>query len=235
MKGRLFVSAALLALIAASPALADRHDKDNPSNDSSPRPSREAPPPREHQAPVQSVAPGGGMGGGRHEQGTASPAVAPTGGGMAGTRHRTRTDTGATGPTMSGSRRDVAPNTMMRPSRRGTAIAPSGTMAPRGGSIGTGAHVHNHAFDSMRRAFSAPRRFRAGVYVRPSGWYYHRWTYGEFLPVFFFSRNYWILDWEDFALDDPPPGTVWVRYGNDALLIDEYTGEVIEVVYGIFY
>jgi Ni/Co efflux regulator RcnB len=233
MKSRLLISAALLALVAATPALADRHDKDNPSNDNSPRPSREAPPPRERPAPVQSVAPGGGMGGGRHEQGGA--AVAPTGGMGARTFHRTRTDTGATGPTMSGSRRDVAPNTMMRPSRRGTAIAPSGTMAPRGGAIGTGAHVHNHAFDSMRRAFSAPRRFRAGVYVRPSGWYYHRWTYGEFLPVFFFTRNYWILDWEDFALDDPPPGTVWVRYGNDALLIDEYTGEVIEVVYGIFY
>jgi len=173
------------------------------------------------------------MGGARHEQGTASPAVAPTGGGMAGARHRTRTDTGATGSTMGGTR----PNTMMRPNRRGTAIAPtnSGAMAPRSGAIGTGAHVHNHAFDSMRRAFAAPQRFRAGVYVRPSGWYYHRWTYGEFLPAFFFSRSYWILDWEDFALDDPPPGTVWVRYGNDALLIDEYTGEVIEVVYGIFY
>ena len=37
------------------------------------------------------------------------------------------------------------------------------------------------------------------------------------------------------ALDPPPPGTVWVRYGNDALLIDRYSGEVIQVVYGIFY
>jgi Ni/Co efflux regulator RcnB len=31
------------------------------------------------------------------------------------------------------------------------------------------------------------------------------------------------------------PGTVWVRYGDDALLIDQYTGEVIQVAYGIFW
>jgi hypothetical protein len=33
----------------------------------------------------------------------------------------------------------------------------------------------------------------------------------------------------------PPPGTVWVRYGSDAVLIDRDTGEVIRVVYNIFY
>jgi Ni/Co efflux regulator RcnB len=87
----------------------------------------------------------------------------------------------------------------------------------------------------MRRAFNAPQRFHFGTYHRPSGWYFHRWTFGEFLPAFFFARNYWILDWANFDLDDPPPGTVWVRVGDDALLIDEYSGEVIEVVYGIFY
>jgi Ni/Co efflux regulator RcnB len=53
--------------------------------------------------------------------------------------------------------------------------------------------------------------------------------------VFFFTRNYWILDWGAFDLDDPPPGTVWVRVGDDALLIDEYTGEIIIVEYGIFF
>ena len=87
----------------------------------------------------------------------------------------------------------------------------------------------------MRRVTTATQRFHFGTYVRPSGWYFHRWTFGEFLPAFFFTSNYWILDWGNFYLDPPPPGTVWVRVGNDALLIDRYTGEVIEVVYGIFY
>ena len=245
MKSRLLVSGAILALVAASPALADRNDKNDSSNvrDNSAHQSHDAGTPRgDHRdqggAPAQNTTPsGGGMGGGRHDQGGAAPAVAPSGGGMSGARapHRTRSDTGVTNPTAGGSRRDNTP--MMRPGRRGGANAPtnSSTVAPRNGAIGTGAHVHNRAFDSMRRAFAAPRRFQFGVYHRPSGWYSHRWTFGEFLPVFFFTRNYWILDWEDFALDNPPPGTVWVRYGDDALLIDEYTGEVIEVVYGIFY
>lgn len=242
MKSKLLVSAAIFALVAASPALADRHEKDDSTNHNAARASHQATPPRGQQhdqrgAPMPN---GGGMGGGRHDQGGSSTAAEPSGGmGRDRTAHRTRYDTGTKNPTAGSARRDNAPNTMMRPDRRGNANVRtnSGTnaMAPRGGAIGTGAHVHNRAFDSMHRAFTAPRRFRFGVYHRPSGWYSHRWNYGEFLPSFFFTRNYWILDWEDFALDSPPPGTVWVRYGDDALLIDEYTGEVIEVVYGIFY
>jgi len=31
------------------------------------------------------------------------------------------------------------------------------------------------------------------------------------------------------------PGYVWVRYGPDALLIDTYTGEIIQVRYDVFW
>jgi Ni/Co efflux regulator RcnB len=103
-----------------------------------------------------------------------------------------------------------------------------------GGGQHTG-RTHNSAFDSLRRAFNAPRHYHHGTYHRPSGWYAHRWTFGEFLPALFFGNNYWINDYSDFDLSDPPPGTVWVRYGDDALLIDRYSGEVIQVEYGIFY
>ena len=96
-------------------------------------------------------------------------------------------------------------------------------------------HNHNNAFDAFRRAFNAPRHYHHGRYHRPSGYYYQRWTLGAFLPSLFYTQSYWISDYEDFDLSDPPRGTVWVRYGDDALLIDRYTGEVIEVEYGIFY
>src|SRR6185437_6110794 len=72
-------------------------------------------------------------------------------------------------------------------------------------------------------------------YRRPHGWYYRRWNYGDFLPALFFGQDYWISDYRDFDLPYPPEGTVWVRYGNDALLVDEDTGEIIQVIYGIFY
>jgi len=32
----------------------------------------------------------------------------------------------------------------------------------------------------------------------------------------------------------PPDGYVWVRYGDDALLIDEYSGDIIQVEYDVF-
>jgi Ni/Co efflux regulator RcnB len=81
----------------------------------------------------------------------------------------------------------------------------------------------------------AVRRFSFGGYVRPEGWYYRRWSYGEFLPWLFWTQNYWLSDYSYFGLPYPPPGCVWVRYGDDALLIDRYTGEIVEVIYGLFY
>jgi len=94
---------------------------------------------------------------------------------------------------------------------------------------------HNSAFDQLRRVVTAGRHFHHGSYHRPNGWYYRRWNYGDFLPALFFGQSYWLEDYDDFDLPYPPPGTVWVRYGNDSLLVDEDTGEIIQVVYGIFY
>jgi Ni/Co efflux regulator RcnB len=90
-------------------------------------------------------------------------------------------------------------------------------------------------FSHLRRNYTANRRYRFGRYNRPRGYYTHRWIYGQRMPSIFFARNYWITNFAAFGLMLPPPGTVWVRYGNDAVLIDRYTGEVIQVVYDIFY
>jgi Ni/Co efflux regulator RcnB len=91
------------------------------------------------------------------------------------------------------------------------------------------------SFRDYHRSFSAPQRFHAPSYRRPSGWYYRRWTFGEFLPPVFWGQQYWLSDWGTYDLPPPPPGATWVRYGDDALLIDRYTGEIITVEYGVFY
>ena len=93
-------------------------------------------------------------------------------------------------------------------------------------------HVDVRMF--QRNVFS-PRHFHVGFYHPPRGWFRHRWHFGERLPRTFFIRDYWIDDFWDFGLIEPPPGYVWVRVGDDALLVDEFTGEVVEVVYGVFY
>jgi Ni/Co efflux regulator RcnB len=48
-------------------------------------------------------------------------------------------------------------------------------------------------------------------------------------------RDYWLTDWWMFDLPIPPYGYEWVRYGDDALLINTYTGQILEVEYGVFY
>ena len=90
-------------------------------------------------------------------------------------------------------------------------------------------------YRNYHRNFRAPRRFRAPVYRRPPGWYAHTWTWGQILPVAFWSRDYWITDFNIYDLPPPPFGAIWVRVGSDALLIDQDSGEIIEVDYGIFY
>ena len=90
-------------------------------------------------------------------------------------------------------------------------------------------------FGAFRQNLTASRHFHAGGYNPPHGYSAHRWTYGERLPRDYFAQNYWLLNFGLFGLFAPPDGLVWVRVGDDALLIDEYTGEIIQVDYGVFY
>ena len=109
-----------------------------------------------------------------------------------------------------------------------------GGNAPRSGfnSPRPGPRPDFHAYN---RNFTAAHRFHAPAYHRPPGFYVHRWVYGDILPSPFWVRDYWLPDFADFDLPPPPPGTMWVRYGADALLIDRYSGEIIEVEYSVFY
>jgi Ni/Co efflux regulator RcnB len=67
------------------------------------------------------------------------------------------------------------------------------------------------------------------------GYYAHHWRYGDYLPEGWFAASFWIYDYDDYSLPVPPYGYEWVRYGPDALLVDTYSGEVVETVYGLFY
>ena len=114
-----------------------------------------------------------------------------------------------------------------------------------GGSYGNRPGFNNPGYGGPRRdyrnfrgyhqTFNASRRYRAPYYRRPAGWYDHRWSFGEFLPSAFWARDYWLSDYSIYDLPPPPYGAVWVRVGNDALLVDEDSGEVISVEYGVFY
>lgn len=94
---------------------------------------------------------------------------------------------------------------------------------------------HNFDRGNYQRNVRASDRFHYGAYNAPRGYHYQRWTYGEYLPSMYWSRNYWLTSWWMFDLPVPPYGYEWVRYGDDALLVNVYTGQILQVDYGVFY
>lgn len=84
-------------------------------------------------------------------------------------------------------------------------------------------------------SFHSARRYRVGPYIRPLHYYTHVWAFGEFLPGTWFGPDYVIEDWWNYDLPAPPPGFDWVRVGDDALLVDEYTGRIVQVVRQLFW
>ncbi|HZZ30869.1 MAG TPA: RcnB family protein [Phenylobacterium sp.] len=83
--------------------------------------------------------------------------------------------------------------------------------------------------------YASHDRFHAGAYRAPYGYYSRAWGFGDFLPRAWFGESYWIGDFIDYGLPYPPPGYEWVRVGGDALMIDRYTGRIVQVVRGIFW
>lgn len=76
--------------------------------------------------------------------------------------------------------------------------------------------------------------FRLGIYFDPFGYGYRPFDIGYNLSPLYFGQRYWI-DPMLYGLPYPPPGTIWVRYWNDAVLVDRYTGEVVDVIHNFFW
>jgi Ni/Co efflux regulator RcnB len=101
----------------------------------------------------------------------------------------------------------------------------------------TNGNTHRTKVDvtTYRKTVTATHHYNAGAYRAPPGYSYRRYGVGERLPTAFFARDFWLTDYASYGLIAPPgDGYVWVRFGPDALLIDEDTGETVQVVYGVF-
>ena len=77
--------------------------------------------------------------------------------------------------------------------------------------------------------------FHIGIYYDPFGWGYRPYEIGWRLWPNYYSQQYWINDPWMYRLPYAPPGLVWVRYWNDALLVDPYSGEVVDVIHDFFW
>ncbi|HLL30631.1 MAG TPA: RcnB family protein [Allosphingosinicella sp.] len=95
---------------------------------------------------------------------------------------------------------------------------------------------NDRRYDWQRYRYSNRDLYRSGRYYSPyRNHRYNRLSIGIFLGRPFYSNNYWLNDPWQYRLPMAPYGTQWVRYYNDVVLVDVYTGEVIDVIYDFFW
>lgn len=88
------------------------------------------------------------------------------------------------------------------------------------------------------RSYRSSNRYvyRLSPYYAPYRNYsYRRLSPGFYLEALFFGSRYWIDDPWYYRLPPADGPYRWVRYYDDALLVDIYSGEVVDVIYDFFW
>lgn len=96
-------------------------------------------------------------------------------------------------------------------------------------------HRDRHRWQHLHHNRRSHHKYHGPRWRAPRGYHYRHWRWGQHLPRIYYRETYWLTDFLLYGLFDPPAGLVWVRYGPDALLVDRYTGEIVQVRYGVFY
>ena len=77
--------------------------------------------------------------------------------------------------------------------------------------------------------------FNLSFYYDPFGWNYRPYSIGYRLWPSYYGSNYWLNDPWQYRLPYAPAGTRWIRYYNDAILVDMWSGQVVDVIYNVFW
>lgn len=95
---------------------------------------------------------------------------------------------------------------------------------------------NNNRYDWQRYRYSNRNLYRAPAYYAPyRGHSYSRFSIGIMLGAPFYHQRYWLTDPYQYRLPMAPAGYQWVRYYNDVLLVDTWSGEVVDVIYDFFW
>ena len=95
---------------------------------------------------------------------------------------------------------------------------------------------NNSSYNWYSYRSSHPSYYRLGTYYSPYRNYsYRRLSIGFFLQNLFFGQNYRIQDPPYYRLPEVYGPYRWVRYYDDAVLVDIYSGEVVDVIYDFFW
>jgi len=77
--------------------------------------------------------------------------------------------------------------------------------------------------------------YRLPRYAAPRGYSYQRWYPGYRWNSFFYSSSYWISDPWSYRLPPAYGDYRWVRYYDDAVLVDLRSGEIVDIIYSFFF
>lgn len=91
-----------------------------------------------------------------------------------------------------------------------------------------------NGYTQYRKTVTSKKRYNAAAFVAPSGFTYRRFSVGEHVPNALLGDSVVLNDYSTYALETPPSGLTWIRDGQDALLVDVRTGEVIQADYDVF-
>lgn len=94
----------------------------------------------------------------------------------------------------------------------------------------------SNRYDWQRYRTANRNAYHIGRYYAPYRNYsYRRLGIGFSLNSLFYSDRYWISDPWQYRLPEAYGPYRWVRYYDDALLVDIYSGEVVDVIYDFFW
>ena len=94
---------------------------------------------------------------------------------------------------------------------------------------------HDSRYDWWRHRSRNRWLFTLGFYFDPFGWGYHRYSRGWRLWPSYYDQNYWLNDPWMYRLPPAFGPHRWVRDWDDALLVDIYSGEVVDVIHNFFW
>ena len=110
----------------------------------------------------------------------------------------------------------------------------------RGGHYDRNRHWSSHwrtdnRYDWQRYRDRNRSIFRLGSYYDPYGWGYRRFSIGFNIGSGYYGSNYWLDDPWMYRLPPAYGPYRWVRYYDDALLVNIYSGQVVDVINNFFW
>ncbi len=94
---------------------------------------------------------------------------------------------------------------------------------------------NNSSYDWRRYRGYNSSIFRSGSYYDPYGYGYRRFSIGFNLFPSYYQSSYWLNDPWRYRLPPAYGPYRWVRYYDDALLVNIYSGQVVDVIYSFFW